>query len=84
LSDTLVSSGSSENLDAEALETSHSTHKVSQSVQTEHIFQIFPGNCEVQYEVSDKAAAALANALLSNIGYLKPDEDAVTLPHPVQ
>jgi hypothetical protein len=31
----------------------------------------------VRYEASDKAATALANALLRDIGYLKPDKDAV-------
>jgi hypothetical protein len=87
LSDTTVTSGSSENLDAGALETSDSTHsnelEVSRNLYNLSKYSRFSLEA-VSYEVSDKAAAALATALLRDLGYLKPDEDAVTLPHPVQ
>ncbi len=80
MSDTLVTSGSSEIIDAEALETSDSKHsnelEVSSNQYNPSKYSRFSLEA-VRYEVSDKAATALANALLRDIGYLKPDEDAV-------
>jgi hypothetical protein len=80
MSDTSVTSGSSEIIDAGALETSDSTHFNELDVSSNqcNISKYSRFSLEaVRYEVSDKAATALANAMLRDIGYLKPDEDAV-------
>jgi hypothetical protein len=80
-SDTSFTSKSSEIMDAGAMETSDSSVNSNELEVSRNLYNLskYPRFAleAVRYKVSDEAAAALANSLLRDIGYLKPDADAV-------
>lgn len=68
-------------MDAGAMETSDSSVNSNELEVSRNLYNLskYPRFAleAVRYKVSDEAAAALANSLLRDIGYLKPDADAV-------